>query len=75
MEPIRQSPGEIKTVYAGDTLHVFGWLRERPVEKVELVMTLEDGRTVTQEASLSTKLTDRDELFLALPRVAAPVLA
>ena len=71
MEPIRQSPGEIETVYAGDTLHVFGWLRERPVEKVELVMTLEDGRTVTQEASLSTKLTARDELFLALPRVAA----
>ena len=71
MEPIRQSPGEIETVYAGDTLHVFGWLRERPVEKVELVMTLEDGRTVTQEARLSTKLTDKDELFLALPRVAA----
>ena len=71
IEPIRQSPGELEMVYAGDTLHVFGWLREHPAGKVGLVMMFEDGRTVTQEVSISAELPVGDELLPGLPRVAA----
>jgi len=69
-DPICQVPGEVETVYAGDTLHVFGWLREPPTGKVGLVMTFEDGRTVTQKVSISAKLADSEELLTDLPRVA-----
>ena len=69
-DPICQVPGEVETMYAGDTLHVFGWLREPPTGKVGLVMTFEDGRTVTQKVSISAKLADSEELLTDLPRVA-----
>ena len=71
IEPIRQSPRELETVYAGDTLHVFGWLSEHPAGNIGLVMTFEDGRSVTQEVNLSPDLMADDELLLGLPRVAA----
>ncbi len=72
-ESIRQIPGEVETLYAGDTLHVFGWLPELPVGKVRLVMTFEDGRTVTQEARFSSERKDEDSgaLLTDMPRVAA----
>ncbi len=69
--PVYQVPGVIKSVYAGDTLHVFGWLRERPTGNVRLVMSLEDDRIITQEVSLSMELADSEELSIGLPRIAA----
>ena len=68
---VRQVPNEIKTVYAGDTLHVYGWFQECPVGDVELVVTFESGHTVTQKASLSTEFTTNENLLTELPRVAA----
>ena len=70
-KPIRQVPGEVETVYAGDTLHVYGWLPEPPVGTVRLVMIFDDGRTVIQEASFSMELSDAREFLVDLPRVAA----
>ena len=71
--PIRQIPGDVETVYAGDTLHVFGWLPELPTENARLVMTFEDGRTISQEASFTTgPMVDESEGMLSdIPRVAA----
>ncbi len=68
---VRQVPNEVKTVYAGDTLHVYGWFQECPVGDVELVLTFESGHTVTQKASLSTEFTINENLLTELPRVAA----
>ena len=70
-EPIRQIPVDVKTVYAGDTLHVFGWFSERPVGKANLVITFEGGRVVTQEVKFPTEVEKRGELLANLPRVAA----
>lgn len=71
-DPIRQVPGEVDAVYAGDTLHLFGWLSEYSTGKVvRLVMAFEDGRKVTQEVSLSTESGDSGEWLSNLPRVAA----
>ncbi len=70
-KPIRQIPSEVETVYAGDTLHVFGWLPKLPVGKVQLVMTFEDGRTVTQEVSIATDVRDSGVSLTDIPRVAA----
>ncbi len=69
--PIHQIPGEIKTVYTGDTLHVFGWLPEPPNGKVRLVMTFDDGRTATQEVNFMTEARDSGESLTDIPRVAA----
>ena len=68
---IRQVPIEVETVYAGDTLHVYGWFEERPVGMVELMLTFEKGQTVTQKVCLSTEFGDNENLLNELPRVAA----
>ncbi len=68
---IRQAPSEVETVYAGDTLHVYGWFEKRPVGMVELVLTFEKGQSVTQEVCLSTEIEDNENLLTELPRVAA----
>ena len=69
--PVRRIPVAVDTVYAGDTLHVFGWFNKPPVGKVELVLTLEDGRVITREILFSRELGDGDKLLTNLPRVAA----
>lgn len=46
--PIRQIPARVATVYAGDTLHVFGWLGEAPAGKVKVVVTFENGEKIEQ---------------------------
>ncbi len=68
---IRQIPNEVKTVYAGDTLHVYGWFKERPVGPVELTLMFEDGKTTTQEVCFSSDSTIQESLLTELPRVAA----
>ncbi|MEX2964434.1 VIT and VWA domain-containing protein [Microbulbifer sp. TYP-18] len=67
----RQFPGEVETVYTGDTLHVFGWFPEIPVGKVRLVMAFGDGCTFTQEVTIATERTKNEILLTDLPRVAA----
>ena len=69
--PIRQFPAEVGTVYAGDTIHVFGWFRGRPADNARLVMTCEDGRTVTQEAPISKEHMDSGKPLSSLPRIAS----
>ena len=52
-DPIRQIPERVETVYAADTLHVFGWQAAVPGDGVTLEVTLEDGRTVSQSMAPS----------------------
>lgn len=68
--PLRQTPGSVEGVFAGDTLHVFGWFPERPEGRVRLVMELEDGSHITQELALSEGEAAGERLS-SLPRVAA----
>ncbi len=70
-DAIRQVPETLETVYAGDTLHIYGWFEERPVGDAELTLTFDDGRTVTQKVSLSTEFAEQETLAAELPRVAA----
>ena len=68
---IRQFPDEVETVYAGDTLHVFAWLPEKPAGKVRLVMAFDDGRKAIQVLNVSKDNNDTSEFSTDLPRVAA----
>ncbi len=70
-KPIRQIPGKLETVYAGDTLHVFAWFSNPPGGNSRLVVELEGGHTVTQEVHFSTKPQHSENLINILPRVAA----
>jgi len=72
--PVRQMPAEVVAVYAGDTLHVFGWFNGPPVGRVNLVMAFEDGRVVTQEVPFLKGLSDSEKRPVSLPRVAAHAL-
>ena len=71
VNPLRQIPATVETVYAGDTLHVLGWLEQPQVGQVRLTMTFEDGRTVTQAVQLSEEPAYDEALHSSLPRVAA----
>lgn len=71
IEPISQTPARLESVFAGDTLHVFGWFCRRPVGAARLSMVLEDGREVLQEARLCEITSQDDVLVNDLPRVGA----
>lgn len=68
-EPDAQIPSEAGAVYAGDTLHVFGWFGERPAGRASLVVDFGDGRTSRQDLPLSDGL--QGEAAGDLPRMAA----
>jgi Ca-activated chloride channel family protein len=72
--PVCQIPTKLETVYAGDTLHVFGWFNKLPEGNVGLVMTFEDGRVVTQEVPLSKEFSNSEKESVSLARVAAHTL-
>ena len=72
--PISQIPAKLETVYAGDTLHVFGWFNKLPEGNVGLVMTFEDGRVVTQEVPFSKRFSNSGKGSVSLARVAAHTL-
>ena len=69
--PICQIPAELGTVYAGDTLHVFGWFDERPAGTVDLTVTFGDGRVVVEKVNLPTEFNVSESSFANLPRIAA----
>lgn len=66
---INQAPSEFTTVYAGDTIHVFGWLAERPKGVVKMTMTLENGQVFSQESELIEAAESGDSLNNNLPRL------
>ncbi|HBH36269.1 MAG TPA: alpha-1-antitrypsin [Gammaproteobacteria bacterium] len=68
-EPVLQSPQVIDAVYAGDTLHLFGWLPTVPVGKARLEFELSEG--IQQESVGFTRMIDSDELPGTLARMAA----
>lgn len=67
--PDAQVPADAGAVYAGDTLHVFGWFKERPAGQASLMVDFGDGRTIRQDLPLSGGL--QGEAADDLPRVAA----
>ncbi len=70
----RQLPERPATVYAGDTLHVFGWFDERPVGRIGLRMSGENGRVVRHELTMTAESAESAEggdWLVDLPRVAA----
>ena len=70
-DPIRQIPERVETVYAGDTLHVFGWQAAAPAGDVTLVVALEDGRTVSQSMAPSREPVNLNGSSDSLARIAA----
>jgi Ca-activated chloride channel family protein len=51
--PSRQVPGQFDALFAGDTLHVFGWFAAAPVGGATLHVQTADGEAVAQSAALS----------------------
>jgi Ca-activated chloride channel homolog len=49
---LRSQPKNVRTIFGGDTLHVFAWFKEKPAGVVSLDVTLSDGHTVTNEAEV-----------------------
>ena len=71
VEPVRQVPDEMDALYAGDTLHVFGWFKGPRVAHTRLKVCLEDGRTVTQDVCVQDASRHGNGLCDDLPRLAA----
>jgi len=67
--PLLQSPPAIDAVYAGDTLHLFGWLPTAPHGKAELELELADG--VKREFVGFSKMSENGEQPGTLARMAA----
>lgn len=70
-DPLRQIPERVESVYAGDTLHVFGWHTAAPEGDVTLEVTLEDGRTVSQSVATSREPVNLNDSSDSLVRIAA----
>jgi Ca-activated chloride channel family protein len=51
--PTRQIPGKFDALFAGDTLHVFGWFAAAPVGGTTLHVQAADGEAVAQSAALA----------------------
>lgn len=68
-EPVLQSPPAIDAVYAGDTLHLFGWLPTAPHGKAELELELAEG--VQQESVGFSEMSGNREQPGTLARMAA----
>lgn len=64
-EPSRSFPGKIKSVYAGDTLHIFNWFEQIPEGSIELAITLADGKRLVEKCDYSKSVTDSHDYFLA----------
>ncbi|MFK5950075.1 MAG: VIT and VWA domain-containing protein, partial [Methylococcales bacterium] len=61
--PRMSCPKHIQSVYAGDTLHVFGWFDEIPEGYIQLEVTLPDGTQLTDK-SIYTPVSQDDGFFL-----------
>jgi Ca-activated chloride channel homolog len=58
-------PQDLGPIYDGDTLHAFAWFDEKPIGSVTLEMTLADGRTFSQTATIQdfVSLPDQDNVL------------
>ncbi len=68
-DPLRQFPTEIDAMYAGDTLHVFGWLSSIPTGKALLALELQ--KEIQHESVEFKPMINSDEQPGTLARVAA----
>jgi Ca-activated chloride channel family protein len=68
-EPVLQSPPTIDAVYAGDTVHLFGWLPTVPDGKAELELELANG--VQRESVGFSEMLENNEQPGTLARMAA----
>jgi len=62
--PTRCTPGKIRSVYAGDTLHVFGWFNEAPEGHMQLDVTLPDGTLLTDKSRYAPMVEKNENYFL-----------
>jgi len=58
------TPENIKSVYAGDTLHVFGWFDTLPEGHIALEVTLPDGTQLVDKSRYAAVLEKNDDYFL-----------
>lgn len=70
-DPLRQIPQRVEGVYAGDTLHVFGWHTTAPQGEVTLKITFEDGQTACQSVAISREPISGNDSSASLVRMAA----
>ncbi|MCP4450568.1 MAG: hypothetical protein GY809_03845, partial [Planctomycetes bacterium] len=68
-DPLRQFPTEIDAAYAGDTLHVFGWLSSMPEGKAHLALELQ--KEIQHESVEFRRMISSDEQPGILARMAA----
>ena len=59
VEPDSTFPEHIRTVYDGDTLHVFGRFRKNPEGEVELRADLENGEAFVQRLPIMSRVSAR----------------
>ena len=62
--PRLSCPNNIKSVYADDTLHVFGWFDEKPEGDIQLDVTLPDGTCLTDKSHYADTSQQNEPLFL-----------
>lgn len=65
----RQAPERVRSLYEGDTVHVFGWLPETPTGSIQLRATTADGNDYAQTVELRT-LAPKSHSALCLSRIA-----
>ncbi len=69
VEPQQQTPQEFDAIYAGDTLHLFGWLPVAPEGEARLDLELSGG--IRQESIRFRQINENDERPGTLVRMAA----
>jgi Ca-activated chloride channel family protein len=72
-EPDKTFPEHIRTVYDGDTLHVFGRFKDRPEGEVELRADLENGGTFVQRLPIMSRA--HAQIYPGLPGTTARMAA
>jgi len=69
--PLYQAPSDFgQAVFAGDTLHLFARLNEKPTSAVSLRVTYADGKQVESTMAL-TAIDETSDFYATLPRLAA----
>ncbi|HED33984.1 MAG TPA: VWA domain-containing protein, partial [Gammaproteobacteria bacterium] len=63
--PTRCTPDNIRSVYAGDTLHVFGWFNHAPEGHMQLEVTLPDGTLLTDKSRYTPRPEKNEDYFLS----------
>ncbi len=65
------TPKNIQSVYAGDTLHVFGWFKDAPEGHMQLEVTLPDGTQLIDKSQYTHTIENKSDDFLTRMGIAS----